>query len=489
MAEGITWGHHRPASEEIHRGSVAGYGTTSPPYMETMSSRRLGSQLAEDYEAVLRDYLDGSGKAGLERAYELGLRARADGLSALDMARVHHQTLLKVSPPRLTREWWGRTVKAAEKLFVKSMKPFETTECMFRETYAALRVSEARYRELVENAHDIIFTVDLDGNFTSINRAGERLSGYERHEALAMKFMTIVAPECVEVACRARELKLQGDKEVTQYELDMVTKDGHRIPLEVNTRLIYQDGKPVGVQGVARDITERKQADQALRRLNARLEEEARKLAHLLHDEAGQLLASVYLAVADIASELPTPARERLEKVSLLLDQVTEQLRRLSHELRPICLDDLGLVPALEFLAQGVSKRTGLSVTIEAAMEERPPASIETALYRIIQETLTNAGRHAQARHVAVLLQQDDGMISCSVGDDGVGFDPSAVDRNRDHSGLGLVGIRERLAGLGGTLSIRTGLDCGTTLDMKIPLKASSLAAPTYPGRRPRNLS
>jgi signal transduction histidine kinase len=277
-------------------------------------------------------------------------------------------------------------------------------------------------------------------------------------------------------------VKLLGDKEGTQYELEMLTKDGRRIPLEVNTRLIYQDGKPVGVQGIARDITERKQAEHAWHRLNARLEEEARKLAHLLHDEAGQLLASVYLAVAEIASELPSPARERLEKVSLLLDQVTEQLRRLSHELRPIFLDDLGLVPALEFLARGVSKRTGLAVTIEAAMERRPPASIEIALYRIIQETLTNAGKHAQARHVAVRLQQDDGMISCSVGDDGVGFDPSAACRNRDQSGLGLVGIRERLAGLGGTLSIRTGLDRGTTLEMKIPLKAGPRAAPTYPG-------
>jgi PAS domain S-box-containing protein len=450
--------------------------------LETMSSHRLQSQLAEEYEAVLRDYLDGTGKAALERAYQLGLRALLDGLSALEMARVHHQALLKASASTLTPEGCARMIKAAEKLFVESMTPFEMTHSMFRETYAALRVSEGRYRELFENAHDIIFTADLEGNFTSINRAGERLSGYERHEALSMNFTTVVAPEYVEVALRAREEKLLGDKEGTQYELEMLTKDGRRIPLEVNTRLIYQDGRPVGVQGIARDITERKQAEQAWRRLNAGLEEEARKLAHLLHDEAGQLLASVYLAVAEIASELPSPARERLEKVSLLLDHVTEQLRRLSHELRPIFLDDLGLVPALEFLAQGVSKRTGLTVTIEAAMERRPAASIETALYRIIQETLTNAGKHARARHVAVRLQQDDGMISCSVGDDGVGFDPSAACRNSDQSGLGLVGIRERLAGLGGTLSIRTGLDRGTTLEMQIPLKASPCAAPTYPG-------
>jgi PAS domain S-box-containing protein len=450
--------------------------------MPTMSSHGLKSQLAQDYEAVLRDYLDVTGEAPLERAYELGRRALADGFGILDLARVHHQALLKAATPTLTPEGCVRSVKAAEKLFVESMTAFEMTHRGFREINAALRVSEERYRELFENAHDIVFTADLDGNFTSINRAGERLSGYERYEVLSMNFTTVVAPEYVEVARRAREVKLLGDKEGTRYELEMLTKDGRRIPLEVNTRLIYQEGRPVGVQGIARDITERKQAEEALRGLNARLEEEARKLAHLFHDEAGQLLASVYLAVAEIASELPGHARERLEQVSLLLDQVTERLRRLSHELRPIVLDDLGLVPALEFLAEGVSKRTGLAVTIEASMERRPPASIETALYRIIQETLTNAGKHAQARCVAIRLQQDDGMISCSVGDDGVGFDPSAVCHTKAQSGLGLIGIRERLAGLGGTLSIRTGVDRGTTLEMTIPLKASSRAAPTYPG-------
>jgi two-component system sensor histidine kinase UhpB len=436
----------------------------------TSTLHDLESRLAQEFEAVLRHYLDGAGEPALERGYELGRRALADGLGALDMARVHHQALLKALPPTLTPEACVRTVKAAEKLFVESMTPFEMTHRGFRETNAALRASEERYRELFENAHDIVFTADLEGNFTSINRAGECLSGYERREVLSMNFMTVVAPEYVDVALRAREIKLLGAREGTRYELEMLTKDGRRIPLEVNTRLIYRDGKPVGVQGIARDITERKQAEQALRRLNARLEEQARKLAHALHAEAGQLLASVYLAVEEIASELPTPARERLNQISVLLDQVTEQFRRLSHELRPIILDDLGLVPALEFLAQGVSKRTGLAVTVEAMMDGRPPASIETTLYRIVQEALTNVSRHAQARRVAVRLQQEDRIISCSVGDDGVGFDQSAACHQRQ-SGLGLVGIRERLAGVGGTLSITSGMDLGTTLEMKIPLR------------------
>jgi signal transduction histidine kinase len=252
--------------------------------------------------------------------------------------------------------------------------------------------------------------------------------------------------------------------------LDILTKDGRRIPLELNTRMIYQEGKPVGVQGIARDITERKQGEEALRGLNARLEEQARRIAHALHDEAGQLLASVYLAVAEIARGLPTPARERIEQLSGLLDQVAEQLRRLSHELRPLILDDLGLVPALEFLAQGFSKRAGLDVTIEASIDRRLPPLVEIAVYRILQETLTNVSRHAQAGRVSVRLKHDARVISYSIQDDGIGFDSSAVCP-RDKTGLGLIGIRERLAALGGVLSITTGLGLGTTLEMKIPIE------------------
>jgi two-component system sensor histidine kinase UhpB len=429
--------------------------------------------LSEQYEGLLRDYLSGTGEAALEGAYELGRRALAEGLGVLEMARLHHQAMLEASRSTGASEACTRAITAAHKLFVESLTPFEMTHRGFVETNAALRVSGERYRELFENANDIVFTADLDGNFTSINRAGERLSGYGRSEVLSMNFSSFVAPEYLEVALLARLAKLSGEEERTRYELEILAKDGGRVPLEVNTRLIYQDGTLVGVQGIARDITERKRAEQALHSLNARLEDEARRIAHALHDEAGQLLASVYLAVAEVAGDLPAPVRPRLEAITALLDQVAEQLRHLSHELRPVILDHLGLIPALEFLAQGVSRRTGLAVTIDASLPGKLPPSIQTALYRILQESLTNVSKHAQARHVSVCLHQDVRTISCSIRDDGVGFDPPAVCANRDKTGLGLIGIRERLAPLGGTLSIVTGPGRGTTLDIKIPLKNS----------------
>lgn len=436
--------------------------------MEALTSRRtvgsVESTIARDYAAVLRDYLNGTGEAALQRAYELGRRALVEGLGALDMARLHHEALNASMPPLAPAGRVRAIVRAAERLFVESMTPYEMTHRGFKETNAALQASEARYRELFENANDIVFTADLGGTFTSVNRAGERRSGYGRHEVLSMTF-DLLAPECAETARLSRSPIHVERRKGKRCEVEIVTKDGRRVPLEVNTRVIYQGDTPVGLQGIARDITERKQAEQALRQLNAGLEDEVRRIAHALHDQAGQLLATVYLAVAEVAAELPNGPREKLQRIVPLLDQVTEQLRHLSHELRPIILDDLGLVPAIEFLASGFSRRTGLAVTIESSLDRRLPPQIETALYRILQEALSNVSKHAQARRVDIRIRQAAGRLRCSVVDDGIGFDPT-----RAQPGLGLLGIRERLAALGGTLVTATKPGLGTRLAMKIPL-------------------
>ena len=143
---------------------------------------------------LLGDYLNGTVDLALDRAYQLGRRALAEGLGALDMVRIHHQALLNVSSPELTPRALPGGHGGREALR-QSMTPFEMTHREFRETNAALQASEERYRELFENANDIVFTADLEGNFTSINRAGERLSGYDRNEVLSMNFTAVVAPE------------------------------------------------------------------------------------------------------------------------------------------------------------------------------------------------------------------------------------------------------------------------------------------------------
>src|SRR6267143_4761765 len=138
-------------------------------------------------------------------------------------------------------------------------------------------------------------------------------------------------------------------------------------------------------------------AVKALRQLNETLEEEIKRIAYAVHDEAGQLLVAVHLALVEVALELPEPQQAQFARIKELLSQVEKHLRRYSHELRPTILDDLGWIPAIQFLADGVSKRGNFPIHIEAAFSGRLPSAIETTLYRIVQESLTNAVKHAKS--------------------------------------------------------------------------------------------
>jgi signal transduction histidine kinase len=204
--------------------------------------------------------------------------------------------------------------------------------------------------------------------------------------------------------------------------------------------------------------------------MNERIEEEAKRIAHALHEEAGGLLASTHLALEELARDLSPQGTERLNHVRQLLDQMDEQLRQLAHEIRPTVLDDLGLVPALEFLAEGVSKRSGLPVTVEGSTEGRLPAAVETTLYRNVQEALNNVIRHAHANKVEVIVTREERAVRCIVRDDGIGFDVSTVTAVHGERGLGHVGMRERLESVRGTLLINSGPTQGAELLMFIPL-------------------
>src|SRR6202790_329353 len=208
----------------------------------------------------------------------------------------------------------------------------------------------------------------------------------------------------------------------------------------------------------------------ALRQFNETLEEEIKRIAYAVHDEAGQLLVAVHLALADVARELPKPQKEQVGRIEELLNQVEKQLRRYSHELRPTVLDDLGWIPAIRFLAEGVSKRANLPIQVKTKVAGRLPSPVEIALYRVVQEALTNVTKHARASGVKIQVHRKGRELCCSIEDNGGGFDVRALQSDRQHVGLGLSGMRERVTAIGGTLSITSVVGSGTKLLINVPI-------------------
>jgi signal transduction histidine kinase len=196
-------------------------------------------------------------------------------------------------------------------------------------------------------------------------------------------------------------------------------------------------------------------------------ESERRRLARELHDETGQALTSILLglkAVEDAATD--AAKHEAVGEVRERVRSTLQDVRQLAVELRPSALDDFGLVPALRRLIETFDESTGIRVDFEAALDERLPPDVETALYRIVQECLTNIVKHARASQVSIVVARKPRSVTAVIEDDGVGFDVGAV---RD-GGLGLVGMRERIGLLGGRLAVESSPDAGTTCFVEVPL-------------------
>jgi signal transduction histidine kinase len=216
------------------------------------------------------------------------------------------------------------------------------------------------------------------------------------------------------------------------------------------------------------DLSQRVARD-ALARAVAAQELERRRLARELHDETGQALTSVLLGLKAV-EEAPDAAEMRSAAAELrdLVVATLQDVRRLAVELRPKALDDFGLQPALERLAHSFSEQTGIAVDVESALsDDRLPTEVETALYRIVQEALTNIVKHAQASRVSVLLTRRPRSVAAVIEDDGRGFDLGAT---RD-GGIGLIGMRERMALLDGRLDVESTPGAGTTIVAEIPLR------------------
>jgi signal transduction histidine kinase len=213
---------------------------------------------------------------------------------------------------------------------------------------------------------------------------------------------------------------------------------------------------------IAVDLSRRVARD-SLRRVVAGQEIERRRLARELHDETGQALTSILLGLR----ALEESDEANVDALRELVVATLQDVRRLAVQLRPKALDDFGLVPALERLVQTFSESSGIEVHLEPQIgAERLPEEIETTLYRIVQEALTNVVKHADASHVSILLVRRDSTVAAVIEDDGRGFDTGAIHEEN----LGLDGMRERVELLDGRMTVETSEGTGTTLRVEVPL-------------------
>ncbi len=206
--------------------------------------------------------------------------------------------------------------------------------------------------------------------------------------------------------------------------------------------------------------------DAALRHTGEMLEAQLKRIASALHDDAGQLVALIQIRLAEALSQVPEHCASSFAEVHELLGQLETQLRHFSHELRPTILDDCGLVPAIELLIEGFSRRTGIRVGFTSSLESRVDSAAEVALYRAVQEALINAGRYSGATLVRICVRTAGPWVRCVIQDNGAGFDMGAKGKG----GLGLIGMRERVEGLEGRLAIQSQPGRGTELAISLPV-------------------
>ncbi|MGZ8843045.1 MAG: PAS domain S-box protein [Pyrinomonadaceae bacterium] len=339
------------------------------------------------------------------------------------------------------------------------------------------RESERRYRELFENSRDAIYVHDLNGCYISVNRAAELLSGFTRAEILGKHYSDFLSPAHVKDADQNFAVKLDVPIETT-YEAEVLCKDGTRKPVEVNSRLILSDGHVIGIQGTARDITDRKRAEEALQTYSHRLiqaqEAERQNIARELHDEIGQILTAVRISLESVKKSCETQAcLPRINESMEVIDEALVKVRELSLELRPSLLDDLGLAAALRWYVDRYTQRTGIVTKVIGEPEVgRISHEIETACFRITQEALTNVARHSHASTTSVCLKRKDGLLHLTIKDNGIGFNARLLFRGSSSvHALGLRGMQERALAVRGGVEIDSVRGKGTRVILRVPLE------------------
>ena len=402
-------------------------------------------------------------EAGLQSVLIVPLVARGEVIGTLGMGT---RSLQYFSPDEIDLL---RAVGDQISMAVENARLYEKE----RLAAEALRISERNYRELFENASDAIWVHDLSGRILAFNSALERVTGYRRDDLIGANMsMLLRAHDATKVGKEAHDKVLRGERAET-LEQELVKKDGSVVTVQMGTNLITKDGDPWAFQHIARDITEEKRVQENLRfyaqQVTEAQEAERKRIARELHDETAQALVAVSRNLDDFASG---SSQVSIENIRERVRGILREVQHFSQQLRPSILDDLGLLPAVHWLASDLTENYGIATDVKVVGDPRQlPPDAELMLFRITQEALTNARRHSGANQVSVRVEFADSSTKVTVSDNGRGFEtPTRAGDLARIGKLGLAGMQERAQLLGGTLTIDSKPGNGTIVTVEVPL-------------------
>jgi PAS domain S-box-containing protein len=390
---------------------------------------------------------------------------------------------LRFPPAQLTTVWLpGGVLLAALLLFLAALMKERQRNA------AELLASEERYREVVESQTELVCRYLPDTTLTFVNEAYCRFFGRRREELIGHPFLDLI-PEPAREAALNHVRSLVRNPRVESYEHEVVLPDGSvGWQLWVDHVILAADGRVAELQGIGRDITDRKRAEEALRgnemalrasyeqvqdlagRLIASQEAERTRIARELHDDISQQLAALSIALSSLKRRLPedaADAHDELARLQRRTVELSDDIRHLSHELHPGVLQHAGLAAALKAHCAEFRGLHAIEVTVDAEDLDGIPPAVSLCLYRVAQEALQNVARHADARRARVVLARAADGLELSVSDDGCGFDLAEARRA---GGLGLISLDERVRLVRGNVRIDTRPQRGTELRVRVPL-------------------
>ena len=343
-----------------------------------------------------------------------------------------------------------------------------------------LQASEQRYRSLFEDAHDAIWLQDMNGTIVACNEANARLTGYPRSEMIGRDVREFLSPEALETARRVRQSLMEGSGGET-CDQTIRRKDGSEAFVRLSSSLIKSEGKPVGFQHIARDITEEKRLQENqrhyLEQVTRAQEQERKRISRELHDDTIQSLVVLSRQLDSLATtraEISPEFKNRVEDLWQQCNNIMQGVRRLSQDLRPAALDRLGLLPAIQMLATDTARFSEIPIKVSVAgTERRLGEEVELVLFRIVQEALRNVWRHSKATSAEVRVEFAPDKVKISITDNGTGFDlpPKVTDLAKDGK-LGLAGMEERARLVGATLSAESQRGKGTRIAIELVAKS-----------------